>query len=72
MGSTAILPTPQEREGGENEGGGWKRRVEEERGWGNEGGKERGGRDDLINGFCKIVLCLVPMALGILPMTKLD
>ena len=49
--------------------------MEEERGWGEEGNeerKERGGRDDVINGFCKVVLCLVPMALGILPMTKLD
>ena len=49
--------------------------MEEECGWGeegNEGGKVRGGRDDVINGFCKVVLCLVPMALGILPMTKLD
>lgn len=71
MGSTAILPTPQEREGGENEGGGWKWSVDGEE-EGNEGGKERGGRDDVINGFCKVVLCLVPMALGILLVTRLD
>ena len=38
MGSTAILPTPQEREGGENEGGGWKWSVDGEE-EGNEGGK---------------------------------
>ena len=31
MGSTAILPTPQEREGGENEGGAWKRSVDGEK-----------------------------------------